>query len=668
MNSHSFPFANASVAWSDTTEINRYLAFRQTFAAEEIAPLTLYIRAHSNYLFFLNKQLIGFGQYPDYDHHRVYDTLTVPAEILARENTIDLLVYCQGESSSTYRKGKPGLIFALWQGEQLVCASGMDTRVSTATGFRSGPIEKISPQLTFTFEYDAAVSFLTNPDSSYLPAALQETDGVYFPRPVEKLQILPQIPSALLRQGGFYGKEFPSAAERISRAALLPAMDERCNGQYFIYDLSCEKAGYLTFDITLPEDCRIDIGYGEHLDDDRVRTLIGNRHFAFCYHGTQGRNRFTYYFTRIAGRYLQLHIHSKAAVTLHYVGMNEAVYPLSETDARLPLDPLEKRIYRTSLDTLRLCVHEHYEDCPWREQALYAMDSRFQMLCGYSAFGELRQPKASLQLLALSQREDGFLELCAPAEVPITIPSFSLLWIVALCDYLRQSSDTAFIREMLPVAEKILAALRFQDGLVQNPTEKPYWNFYEWSDLMDGWHGFVYPCDAALNLFYLLALQGMRALCRELGQAEQANKWQIQLDALGTRINQAFWDDDQKCYLLSTKAHHTPELIQALAVLAGIAPDKDTLLAGLRARQYQPTVLLNNQFFRYEALLSDPGNLPFVRAEIKDIWGKMLQCGATSFWETEKGADDFDRAGSLCHGWSAVPAYIYLKYCNLPQA
>ena len=42
----------------------------------------------------------------------------------------------------------------------------------------------------------------------------------------------------------------------------------------------------------------------------------------------------------------------------------------------------------------------------------------------------------------------------------------------------------------------------------------------------------------------------------------------------------------------------------------------------------------------------------------------MLFHGAASFWEIEKGASDFDNAGSLCRGRAAVAAYIYLKYRN----
>jgi len=40
----------------------------------------------------------------------------------------------------------------------------------------------------------------------------------------------------------------------------------------------------------------------------------------------------------------------------------------------------------------------------------------------------------------------------------------------------------------------------------------------------------------------------------------------------------------------------------------------------------------------------------------------MLLTGATSFYETAKGAADFEGGGSLCHAWASVPAYIYARY------
>ena len=46
----------------------------------------------------------------------------------------------------------------------------------------------------------------------------------------------------------------------------------------------------------------------------------------------------------------------------------------------------------------------------------------------------------------------------------------------------------------------------------------------------------------------------------------------------------------------------------------------------------------------------------------------MVFSGATSFWETELGADDFDGAGSLCHGWSAAPLYLLEKYTDFANS
>lgn len=72
-------------------------------------------------------------------------------------------------------------------------------------------------------------------------------------------------------------------------------------------------------------------------------------------------------------------------------------------------------------------------------------------------------------------------------------------------------------------------------------------------------------------------------------------------------------------------------------------------------------IVFNMNIFRFDALLAVDKEKysSFVLQEIDRIYGKMLQEGATSFWETEKGAADFDGAGSLCHGWSAIPIYYY---------
>ena len=107
------------------------------------------------------------------------------------------------------------------------------------------------------------------------------------------------------------------------------------------------------------------------------------------------------------------------------------------------------------------------------------------------------------------------------------------------------------------------------------------------------------------------------------------------------------------------------ELIQAMAVLTGVAgPDQAARICPALAggNDWVPCTLSMIRF-KYEALLRMPEQYAqAVFSDIAAVWGDMLFSGATSFWETAKGAGDFDQAGSLCHGWSAMPVYFYYAY------
>ena len=128
-------------------------------------------------------------------------------------------------------------------------------------------------------------------------------------------------------------------------------------------------------------------------------------------------------------------------------------------------------------------MHEHYEDCPWREQALYTMDSRNQMLCGYYAFGEKEFPRANLQLISKDQRKINLLSICYPVKMDFVIPSFSLHYITECKEYLLYTGDKEFLNEIYPKLSSIIEAFTSRltiAGLVSPFEGSAYWNFYEW--------------------------------------------------------------------------------------------------------------------------------------------------------------------------------------------
>lgn len=449
-------------------------------------------------------------------------------------------------------------------------------------------------------------------------------------------------------------------------------------GVYLIFDLGKEVCGVIDIEMEAQAGTRIDIAWGEHLDDLRVRSYVGGRNFAGTYLCATGQQRFNHYFQRIVGRYLQLHITPEGErLALHYVGLLPTDYPVVARGQFQSSDTVLNAIYDTSVQTLRLCMHEHYEDCPWREQALYAMDMRNQALCGYYCFGDYTFAAASLELLGAGLADDGYLELCAPAKVPITIPCFSMAWILALADHLRYSGDLALTRGQLPTVCRMLDSYRAHmlDSLLPSPTGARYWHFYEWAEGLDGSDavGFfgalqTLRYDAPLNMFLSMALEAAAFLLHHAGEFALAEQYLTQAQLLQTTIHEKFWDAHTgryRTYSVAEHSGHSAELTQALALLSSVCPNEYAaeLRSKLAAGEGGIKTTLSHSFYKYEALLQEPDvYTEKVFQEIHADWGYMLRQGATSFWETLKGADDFDGAGSLCHGWSAIPVYFTYAY------
>jgi hypothetical protein len=100
----------------------------------------------------------------------------------------------------------------------------------------------------------------------------------------------------------------------------------------------------------------------------------------------------------------------------------------------------------------------------------------------------------------------------------------------------------------------------------------------------------------------------------------------------------------------------------SLAILSGIASSKkrDYIAEQIINNNELIPVTLSMKCFPYDALLKvSKKHKKFILKDIDTVYEKMLNAGATTFWETELGEKDFDNAGSLCHGWSALPIYYY---------
>ncbi len=693
-------FKKARWIWcAEAADVNAYAVFEQKFTAIKTKErAVLRISADSQYFVTLNGTTVGLGQYADYPAYKVFDEYDVTELLRNGENTLKVTGYCTVTESSVYRFGTAGVLFELCAGEEVLAYSQAGVPCAPHSCYRSGKIENITGQLGYTFDYDATAQPL-----SFAPAI--EVNGSYALnlRPIQKLTILPRRETRLKTVGVWQDTASGTPAQRMQYAPIayrsLYSMTDRskrptfpdregvlfhmreseqADGIYMLIDLEKECAGLIEIELQTEDKCEILIGWGEHVEDLRVRTSVGGRNFGARYIAHSGRQRFTHLYKRSGLRYMQLFVRARS-VRLFYAGMYETVYPFSKTPFFKTADRLHTRIYEVCRETLIQSAHEHYEDCPWREQALYTMDSRNQMLCGYYAFGEYDMPRESIRLLSMGMREDNLLELCAPARCTVTIPSFSAMFIVQLQEYLMFSGDKEFCREMLPTALRIadnFLSLRNDDGLIPMwEGRPPYWNFYEWSQGMDGsMTQLPLSCrntpaevrvDAPMNCFAVLAFDRLAQLMKVLG--EDGSRYERAADRLRAAVHARFWSEAEGYYYSFANGDirwHGAQLTQALAVCSGVCPEDkiDRLLPRLTDNSLVE-VTLSYSIFQFDALLKRPEVYSrWVFDHVAEVWGYMLERGATTFWETIKGAEDFSDAGSLCHGWSAVPLYLYYAY------
>jgi len=667
--------------------VNTYFDYRATFVVEDTADLTLHLCAGTRYAVYVNDKFVDCGQYPGYEEYQVYDSLDISKFAVPGENTLKIAHYVMGKDFLTIRKQVPGVIFALWQGDACLLNSTPEVLSRKNTHYADGDMELVNDVLGFVFKYDAGAAELP-----YAKSVLADKEKHLFPRPIKKCVVEEKTAGTLRNQGIFLAdRSDVTTAKAMLRdylssrlvRELLTVTDEgtawqvkqgeKADGVYFLFDMGQESAGYLNLDFEVPEACDVTVCWGEHVDDLRVRSSISARNFAVRYRAKPGRNRFFDPFMRMGLRYLQVHIHSRSGV-LHEMGIRFGDYPMNIKPNPIR-DGLHRRIYDVAVRTLHVCIHEHHEDCPWREQSLYAFDSRVQMLAGYYAFdNEFAVARESLRLLGMSLREDGHLELGAPGKFPITIPSFTSIYIRQLMEYMEYSGDKDFIREMFPVARAVTEMLERQmdeTGLLPSFVGKQYWNFYSWNPGLGGLETFTdsAPYECAMNAFASDSFRCFARLC-DVVQPELAAHYDALHEKLNENLHRAFFDPQRNVYMARTDGKN-PELyafLQVLPLYVGATPKE--LRAAVIENMLKPEMIpcmLSARTYEYDVLLQEDDKYrEFVRRDVEETWGYMLFQGATSFWEVAaiKNTDifSFSQDGSLCHGWSGMPIYLYGKY------
>lgn len=178
-------------------------------------------------------------------------------------------------------------------------------------------------------------------------------------------------------------------------------------------------------------------------------------------------------------------------VTIRDISYRETGYPLEVKTTAEASDPDFAGIWDISLRSLKRCMHETYEDCPFYEQLQYVMDTRSQILFTYMTSGDDRMARRTIDDYHRSLRPDGMINCCYPSFGPNIIPSFSLYYILIIHDHMMYFGDKELIRRYLPTVDAILEFFNRaidERGIVSRiggPLGRhKYWSFIDW---VNGW-------------------------------------------------------------------------------------------------------------------------------------------------------------------------------------
>lgn len=606
---------NAKWIWVNSNpQKNEYAYFEGEYDwnGEEVH---LFLAAETDYILYVNEKRVAFGQFAGYPTEKYYDEIDLAPHSQKGSNHIHITVRYEGINCATHIDDGAGIIFSLRVGERDVLWSDSNTK----GGYDNRYLQHIDRYITVQLGLTSGMCSRNELVESAC-VFVEKTYNIK-PRPVSKT---------------VFGQAIEG--ERICQTRLL-------------YDLGRESAGYLFLRIRAKQAGELQVVYGEHIADGCVRQRIGHRDFSLDFQYDAGEHYFEQFFIRVAARYLEVKV--PEGVEVLSIGLLPALYPVTEREHSLT--GLDARIYDTCVRTLRLCMNLHYEDCPWREQALYVLDSRNQMLCGYHAFKETDFQRANLVFMAKGTRPDGLLELTYPAVNTPAIPFFSLMYPVAVYEYIQRTNDKSILGEVMPTIKRFMkefASRIDQNGLLAE-FPSPYWNFYEWTPNSDGaakderYH-------LILNCAFVYSCQYYSKLCDMIGES-----FKVDIERIKRAIEETFLNRESGIFILSpASGESASQLGNAMALLVGLGDGRT--VDALKNDQHLIPASLSMLTFVYDALLARDANCAdYILEHIRKTYGHMLSCGATSFWETIDGESAFGGAGSLCHGWSAIPIHYY---------
>ncbi|THF80292.1 alpha-L-rhamnosidase C-terminal domain-containing protein [Cohnella fermenti] len=302
--------------------------------------------------------------------------------------------------------------------------------------------------------------------------------------------------------------------------------------------------------------------------------------------------------------------------------------------------PVADRIYHTSVHTNRICHQTGLWDGVKRDRLNWTYDFYMAAKADYVLWNDFSVLKRTI--LELGHTPYGYWMN--------SIPAYTCWWMVNVWDYYLHTGDRAFVLEIKPALERHLRWIVHHIDPETGMFVQRHQAFIEWVPMTeeDAWH--------TLHAVLAIALSSVNRLNEEIPE--------LGLAASGIK----------RPTIPSAAFRSSPSLITLMLGAESGCLDEEQERSVLSGIAVSDPVTPLSAFWLAERLAAT-GKTEEGWAVIERVWGRMLEEGATSFWEsvTLAPSADFHHSLttytayesyriSLCHSWSSTPVQWMSRY------
>ncbi|HMS36446.1 MAG TPA: hypothetical protein PKA93_04720, partial [Arachnia sp.] len=373
---------------------------------------------------------------------------------------------------------------------------------------------------------------------------------------------------------------------------------------------------------------------------------------------------------RADGRWESVHELGLRYLAVHDAEAREVVvearaFPVARRGAFACSDETLTDVWIGSAYTLRQCTHGLILDGIKRDRMPWMGDLAVSVPA--SAYASPDADVAERGLVALGQNPTGYIN---------GILDYSLWWLICTADYARYFDAARYHAanaDHIDTVVRALAAEAGDDGVLRphpgpDAYDKPV--FIDWGVAVDP------DRDAtALQALWFWALTSAHDVLDRAGHPG-ADEWRRLAERLRETLRARAWDARAgrwREYLDGAEASSPYPAVFAL--LAGLTTGDATADLGIWLLAAPETRTPFVTTFAVRALAA-AGQADAAVAQVRRRWGRMLELGATTFWEEfpDDDASPYEMYGrafgkSLCHAWAAGPAQLLPEIlCGLRPA